>query len=196
LARRRAAVVLLCVCVARLPPTDGTATAHGRRAEPTAERCARPRPGCRQRLNGRSCDNARKPGGVVFARPRGGDSAGTGRPIRTEPGGSGNLWRGLLRGVTANRGNRPADVARRRVAGHIAADDQAGAETDADRRWDGRNTRAGAITLAVTSVDRRKRGGSGDVSRGPIVADSGRGVRLLDPGAASDEGRSDDCAAL
>jgi hypothetical protein len=56
------------------------------------------------------------------------------------------------------------------------------------RRWCWRDTRAGAITLAVTPVGRRKRGGSGDVSHGSIVADSDRGVRLLDSGAARGEG--------
>src|SRR6266540_3926216 len=107
--------------------------------------------------------------------------------VRTvgEPG----LLRSALRdGVTANGGNRPADGARRRVARHLAAGDRAGSETDSDRRWYWRDTRTGAITLAVAPVDRRKRGGSGDVSHGSIPADSGRGVRLLDSWAARGEG--------
>ena len=49
----------------------------------------------------------------VFACSRGGDSAGTGRSLRSEPGGSGNLWRDLLRRVTADGRDRPADGAGR-----------------------------------------------------------------------------------
>src|SRR5262249_13146399 len=132
--------------------------------------------GARQKLNGRSSDNARKPGGVVFARARGGGSVGTGRSIRSEPGGSGNLWRDLLLRVTADGRDRSADGARRRIARHLAAGDRAGSETDSDRRWYWRDTLADGITLAVTPVDRRKRGGSGDVSHDSIAADSGRSV--------------------
>src|SRR5215813_5220654 len=56
--------------------------------------------------------------------------------------------------------------------------------------------RAGAITLTVTSIARGKRCGPADVSYRSIVADNGRDFRLLDSGAASDKGGSDDCPPL